>query len=69
MQIQSLVKPEIDMYISLCNFTDDERAYFLCKTLGEMDVAIAFKLSVSTSTVTRIGRRVKAKMVKVGGAQ
>lgn len=65
MQIKSYVKSELEYFLDACNFTEDEKAYFMLKALGETDVSISFKLCISTSTVTRLGRKVKTKISKV----
>ena len=67
MKYSALTKNEIAYFVNECNFTDDERAYFIHKTRGDSDVKISFDLNVSSSTVTRIGQRVKRKYLKSGG--
>lgn len=65
MQIHDFTKPELDKFIELCNFTDDELTYFLMRARQKSNVQIAFEMHVSESKVSKLARKVKDKMKRV----
>ena len=58
----SFTKPEIDRFLELCNFTDDEEQYFKLKT---RDKSNAQAMNISESQVSKLARRVKDKIKRV----
>lgn len=65
MKICELVRPEIEYFLSECNFTDDERALFEMRCVNVPLEECAERLNVSVSTAKRLSKRVKQKMEKV----
>lgn len=61
----SFTKPEIDRFLELCNFTDDEEQYFKLKTRDKSNVYIAQAMNISESQVSKLARRVKDKIKRV----
>ena len=57
--------PEINRFISDCNFTESEEQYFLLKSKDWSNVRIAFKMNISEQQVSKLARRVKDKINRV----
>ena len=65
MKICDFTVPELNMFRELCNFTDDELAYFNLRAKNKSNVQIAQEMNVSESTVSVLARKVKKKMIRV----
>ena len=65
MKICDFTKPELDTFIELCNFTDDELTYFLMRARDRSNVQIAMEMNVSEAKVSKLARKVKDKMKRV----
>ena len=57
--------PELNMLRELCNFSDDELAYFNLRAKHKSNTQIAYELNISESTVSVLARKVKKKIVRV----
>lgn len=64
MRIYSYIQPELDYFREVCNFSEDELAYFNYKAQRYTNREVAIKLKVSEATVSLIAKRVKLKMDK-----
>ena len=65
MLIRDFTKPEIEYLISQCNFTDDERTYFILKSKDKSNIQIAIEMNISEAQVSRLAKRVKTKIRKI----
>lgn len=65
MQLYDFTKPELDILLSLCNFTYDERQYFNLRSQGKSNVQISMEMNVSESKVSTLARKVKTKIKRV----
>ena len=65
MQIYDFVEPELDRLRELCNFSDDERRYFELRSKHKSNIEIAFAMNVSDSQVSKLSRKVRAKIAKI----
>ena len=64
-QIRDFVKPELDRFRELCNFTDDELTCFNFKAKNMTNVQISIEMCVSEAQVDKLVRRVKNNIIKV----
>ncbi len=64
-QIPNFLKHELDFFVDQCNFTDREKQFLYLSNKEETLESIAEKLNYSVSTVNRISKRVKNKIMKV----
>lgn len=67
MKFSTLIKPELDKIIENANFTEEEEMIFKDLSKGISQKEIAFRHSVSLSTVERRTRAIKNKINKIGG--
>ena len=58
-------QPEIDEFITLCNFTPREREVFEARAKGQSVIEARFSLSLSERTVERDSAKVRAKIARV----
>ena len=58
-------KPELDRFLALCNFTEDEAEYFNLRSKGKSNVAITLSMCISDSKLHEIRRRVEDKINRV----
>ena len=58
-------QPEIDEFITLCNFTPREREVFEARAKGQSVIEARFSLSLSERTVERESAKVRAKIARV----
>lgn len=65
MRIPDFTKKEIDYLIEWCNFTAQERELFLLRNAERPLEECAEIMGVSVSTVNRLNKRVKTKIIKV----
>ncbi len=65
MKICDFTVPELDRFRELCNFTEDELAYFELRAKNKSNVQIAYELHISESTVSVLARKVKKKIIRV----
>lgn len=65
MQIYDFTVPELNMLRELCNFSDDELAYFNLRARHKSNTQIAYKMNISESTVSVLARKVKNKIKRV----
>lgn len=65
MKIRDFTKPELDRFRELCNFTDDESAYFELRARDKSNVEIALTMNISESQVSKLAKRVKSKIIRV----
>lgn len=64
-EIPNFVKQEIDFFIDQCNFTPREEQFLHLSNKEDTLENIAEKMDYSISTVNRISKRVKEKIMKV----
>lgn len=67
MDLSALTKPEVDYFRDNGNFTDDETKVFEMLTKGRAITEIALQMCVSESTIDRKIRKIKHKILKIGG--
>lgn len=65
MLLRDYTKPELDHFVANCNFTDTELQYFLLKSKDKSIVQISFEMNISEQAVSRLAKRVKAKMNRI----
>lgn len=65
MKICSFTRKEIEYYVRECNFTDSELQLFNLRCKDIPLEQCAEEMSISVSTVYRINKRVKKKILKV----
>lgn len=65
LKLRDLTVPEINKYIELCNFTDDELQVFKLKVKDKSNIQIMHELKISESQVSQLMRRIRAKMKKI----
>ncbi len=65
MLLRDYTKPELNRFIDNCNFTDSELQYFLLKSKDKSIVQISFEMNISEQAVSRLAKRVKAKMNRI----
>ena len=65
MKICDFTKPELDMLIALCNFTDEELEYFNLRAKNKSNIQIALEMHISESKVSVLARKVKNKIKRV----
>ena len=65
MQIYDYTVPELQRYRELCNFIDDEMEYFNLRSRGRSNIQIAIAMNVSEAQVSKVAKRVRAKMDRV----
>ena len=58
-------QPEIDEFITLCNFTPREREIFEARAKGKSVVEARFALSLSERTVERESAKIRTKIARV----
>lgn len=63
--LRDFTKPEIEYLLEQCNFTDDERTYFLLRTRDKSNIQIAMEMNISEAQVSRLAKRVKTKICKI----
>lgn len=66
MKFSDFTVPEIDRFLELCNFTEDEEQVFKLLIRGKNAVSISNKLNVSERTVYRMKKKMEIKIKKVG---
>lgn len=65
MKICNFVEWELQKFRDECNFTDRELEYFNLKAKDKSNVQIAMIMNLSESSIEKIGRKVKKKIIKV----
>lgn len=65
MQLYDFVEPELDRFRSLCNFSDQELEYFNLRAKHKSNTAIALSMNVSEAQVSKLAKKVKAKILRV----
>lgn len=65
MKICSFTRREIEYYIRECNFTDSEMQLFNMRCKDIPLERCAEEMNVSVSTVKRLSRKMKNKIIKV----
>lgn len=65
MLIRDYTMPEINHFLSECNFTESELQYFMLKTKDYSNVRISFEMNISEQQVSKLAKRVKNKINKV----
>lgn len=65
LKLRDLTVPEINKYIELCNFTDDELQVFKLKVKDKSNIQIIHAMKISESQVSQLMRRIRAKMKKI----
>lgn len=65
LKICRFTEPELEVFRRLCNFTEAEMRYFNLRAKDKSNVQIALEMSISESTVSKLAREVKRKMVKI----
>lgn len=65
MLIRDYTLPEINHFISVCNFTESEMQYFLLKSKDWTNVKISLEMNISEQQVSKLARRVKNKIKRV----
>lgn len=67
MKLSRLIKPELEEIIENANFTNEEELIFKDLSKGLSQKEIAFRHSISLSTVERRTRAIKNKINEIGG--
>ena len=62
-----MTKPEVDYLLDNGNFTDDETEIFEMLTKGRTITEIAIQMCVSERTVDRRVKKIKHKILRIGG--
>ena len=62
-----MTKPEVDYLRDKGNFTDDETEIFEMLTKGRTITEIAIQMCVSERTVDRRVKKIKHKILRIGG--
>lgn len=65
LKLRDLTVPEINKYIELCNFTDDELQVFKLKVKDKSNIQIMHAMKISESQVSKLMRRIRTKMKKI----
>lgn len=65
LKLRDLTIPEINKYIELCNFTDDELQVFKLKVKDNTNVQIMHIMKISESQVSQLMRRIRTKIKKI----
>lgn len=65
MKIADFVKPELDYFREVCNFTEEENQYFDYKSKDMSNVQIALEMHISEAKVSVLAKKVKTKIKKV----
>ncbi len=65
MQIYDFTVPELNRLRELCNFSDAELEYFNLRAKHKSNVEIALTMHVSESQVSKLARKVKAKIKRI----
>lgn len=63
--LSTLTKPELELLVEECNFSDEESVIFSYLAKGKYIREIAFKTCLSEKTVERRIERIKFKVCKV----
>jgi DNA-binding NarL/FixJ family response regulator len=64
-KLSDYIKPELDRFRELCNFTDDELEYFNLRSKGVSNVAISLEMNICEAKVSLLARSVKDKIKRV----
>ena len=62
--LESVIKEEIDFYLREANFDERERSLFLYRNSKIPLEEVAEKMNCSVSTINRINRTMKTKIIK-----
>lgn len=65
LKIHNFIKPELDKFKELCNFTEEELKYFELKSKRCSDVFISNEMHISISKVALLSKQVRCKIRKV----
>lgn len=65
MKIRDFTVPELNRFRELCNFTDDELAYFNLRARDKSNIQIAIEMNISEAQVSKLAKRVKDKMKRI----
>lgn len=65
MKIRDFTVPELERFRKLCNFTEDELAYFNLRAKDKTNVQIAMEMNISEPQVSKLAKRVKSKILRV----
>lgn len=65
MQIYDFTIPELNMLRELCNFTPQELEYFNLRSKCKSNIQISMEMNVSESQVSKLARKVKAKIKRI----
>lgn len=65
MKIRDFTVPELNKFRELCNFTDAELEYFNLRARDKSNVEIAMAMNISEPQVSKLAKRVKAKMLRI----
>lgn len=65
MKIRDFTVPELDRFRELCNFTEDELAYFNLRAKDKTNIQIAMEMNISEPQVSKLAKRVKSKILRV----
>ena len=64
-QLYDFTVPELNKLRELCNFSDDELAYFNLRARHKSNTIISLELNVSEAQVSKLARKVKSKVKRV----
>ena len=65
MQLYDFTIPELNKFRELCNFTSDELEYFELRSKCCSNVEISLRMNISESKVSKLARKVKAKIIRI----
>ena len=59
------VESEIRYFLQACNFSEDEKSFFLLRTRHKSIVEICFEMNISESKAGSLSKAVSKKIIKV----
>jgi len=65
LKICDFTTPELEKYLELCNFTEDEKEVFILLSKGLTRVQIADRTMMSISTIGRIKLKIEKKISRL----
>lgn len=63
--LKKYIEPELDIFRSKCNFTEEELVYFNMKSKDSSDIKISYHMNISCSKVAKLSKLVRDKMENV----
>jgi hypothetical protein len=64
-RLSDFVEWELELFRQNCNFSDEELEYFNLRAKNKSHIQISIEMNMSESKISKLAKRVKAKMLKV----